>query len=102
MVDGNGLREGPDTQVAGSRVDLVADLEVPDLGPDPRHDTRDVVSEYERRLVLQEQLELAVAHHLVQRVDAGSTHPDQDVTGPDDPIGHFRGAQAAFAIARDD
>src|SRR5882672_4779832 len=102
MVDGNVLREGPDTQVAGSGVDLVADLVVPHVGPDPRHDAREVVSEHERRLVLQESLELAVAYHLVQRVDAGSTHPDQDVTGSDGGIWHLGGAEAAAAIFLDD
>src|SRR2546428_1929440 len=96
MVDGNVFREGPDTQVARSGVDLVADLVVPHVGPDPRHDARDVVSEHERRLVLQEQLELTVAYHLVQRVDAGSTHPDEDVTGPDGGTQYFGGAEAAF------
>src|SRR5881628_3056016 len=102
MVDGNVLREGPDTQVAGSGVDLVADLVVPHVGPDPRHDACDVVSEHERRLVLQEQLELAVAYHLVQRVDAGSTHPDKDVAGPDGGVWHLGGAEAALTISFDD
>src|SRR6266581_5264526 len=101
MVDGNVLSEGPDTQVAGSGVDLVADLVVPHVGPDPRHDARDVVSEHERRLVLQEQLELAVAYHLVQRVDAGSAHPDKHVAGPDGRVWRFGGAEAALAILLD-
>jgi hypothetical protein len=102
MVDGDVLREGPDAQVAGSGIDLVADLVVPHAGPDPRHDTRDVVPQHERRPVLQEPLELAVADHPVQRVDAGGTHPDQDVTGPDGGIWHLDGAEAAFAIFLDD
>src|SRR5438046_2648592 len=102
MVDCNVLREGPDTQVAGSGVDLVADLVVAHVGPDPRHDARDVVSEHEGRPVLKQQLELAVAYHLIQRVDAGSTHADQDVTGPDGGIWHLGGAEAALAISLDD
>src|SRR5881397_1330142 len=101
MVDGNVLREGPDTQVAGPGVDLIADLVVPHVGPDPRHDARDVVSEDERRLVLQEQPELAVAYHLVERVDTGSTHPDKDVARPDRGVWHLGGAEAALAILLD-
>lgn len=76
MVDGDVLRECPNAQVAGSGVDLVARFVVADVGPDPRDDPREVVSEHERRLVLQESLELAVAYHLVQRVNAGRTHTD--------------------------
>src|SRR5207253_10174736 len=102
MIDGYVLREGSDTQVARSGVDLIAGLVVRHVGPDPRHDARHVVSEHERCLVLQEEPELAVAYHLVQRVDAGSTHPDEDVTGPDGGIGHLCGAETAFAIFLDD
>jgi hypothetical protein len=88
----------PDTPVTGTGVDLVADLVIPHVGPDPHHDTRDVVSEHERQLVLQEQLELAVAYHLVQRVDAGGTNPHQDVTRSDGGIRHLGAAEAVFAI----
>src|ERR1043166_3035002 len=98
MVDGNVLREGPDTQVAGSGVDLVADLVAPHVGPDPRHDARDIVSEHERRLVLQDSPELAVAYHDVQWVDARSTHPDKDVTGSDGGIWYMSGAETPLAI----
>src|SRR5437667_1245664 len=87
------VREGSDTQVAGSGVDLVADLEGPDIGADARHGACDIVSEHERGLVLQELLELAVADHLVQRVDAGSTYLDQDVTGPEGGFGHVGRAE---------
>jgi hypothetical protein len=60
------------------------------------------VSEHERRLVLQEQLELAVADHLVERVDAGSAHPDQNVTRPDTGLRDLGGTQAVLAISLDD
>ena len=102
LVDGDVLGEGPDAQVAGSGVDLVADLEVRDVGPDLGHDAGDVVAEHERRLVLQELLELAVADHLVQRVDAGRAHPDQDVTAADVGLGYVGGAEAVLAVLLDD
>ena len=103
MVDGDAFREGPDTQVAGSRVDLVADCVVRYLGPDLRHDSGEVVSEHERRPVLQHRLELAVADHLVQGVDTGGAlTPDQDITRPDRGLGHLGGAEAALAISLDD
>ena len=82
-VDGDVLGEGADAQVARSGVDLVADLEAADVGADLGDDAGEVVAEDERPLVLDELLELAVADHLVQRVDAGRPDVDQDVAGPD-------------------
>src|SRR4026209_2548682 len=102
MIDRDGLRESPDTQVTGAGVDLIANLVVAYFGTDTRHDAREIVSEYARCLVLQEQLELAIAYQRVQRVDARGTHPDQDVTGPDGGIRRLGGAEAAFAIFLDD
>src|SRR4051794_26023605 len=63
------LREGADPQVVGAGVDLVAYLEGAYGRADPGHHAGGVVAEYERGPVLQEPLELAVADHLVQRVD---------------------------------
>jgi hypothetical protein len=60
------------------------------------------VSEHERCLVLQEKLELAVAYHPVQRVDAGSTHSNEYVTGPDGGVRRVCGAQAILAVFPDD
>ena len=96
LVDGDVFSERPDAQVAGSGVDFVADLVVPHAGADPHHDAREIVSEHERRLVLQKQLEFAVANQLVQRVDAGGTHSDQDVAGSDGGIWHLGGTEAAL------
>ena len=52
MVDRDVLREGPDPQVAGAGVDLVAYLEVAYCGADPGHHAGEVVAEHERSLVL--------------------------------------------------
>jgi hypothetical protein len=65
LVDRDVLREGPDAQVAGAGVDLVAYLEVAYGGADAGNRAGDVVAEHERGPVLQEPLELAVADHLV-------------------------------------
>jgi hypothetical protein len=102
LVDREVLREGPDPQVAGASVDLVADLEVAYGRTDPGHHAGDVVAEHERRLVLQEPLELAVADHLVQRVDAGGAHLDQHVTLADLGLGYFGGADSVRAVVLDD
>src|SRR5687767_5123899 len=102
MIDRDVFREGADTQIAGSCVNLVIDLVVTHLGPEPRHNAGDVVPEHERRLVFQEPLELAVAYHLVQRVDAGCIDPHQDVTWPDGGIWDLSGAEAVLAIFGDD
>ena len=75
LVDRDVLREGPDPQVARAGVDLVAYLEVAYGGADAGHHAGDVVAEHERGLVLQQPLELAVADHLVQRVDARRRSP---------------------------
>src|SRR5215212_2761929 len=83
LVDRNVFGEGPDPQVAGTGVDLIAYLEAPYGGADPGYHAGNVVAEHERRPVLQEPLELAVADHLVQRVDAGGAHLDQNVTVAD-------------------
>jgi hypothetical protein len=90
--------EGSDPQIARAGVDLVTDLVMPHIGANLRHDPREVVSEHERCLVLQEQFELAVADHLVERVDARSTHPDEHVLRPDGRPGHVGGAETARAV----
>src|SRR6188474_1868523 len=102
MVDGDVLRKGPDAQVARSGIDLVADLVVTHISPDPRHNAGQIVSQHERRSVLEEPLELAVAYHLVERVDAGSTHADQDITGADGGIWQLSSAKAIFPVPLDD
>ena len=96
LVDRDVLGEGPDTQVAGARVDLVADLERADGAADLRHHAGDVVAEHERLLVLDELLELAVADHLVQRVDACRADLDQHVTVADLRLGDVGGAEPSL------
>ena len=98
LVDRDVLREGPDPQVAGAGVDLIAYPEVGYRGPDPSHHAGNVVAEHERGPVPQELLELAVADHLVQRVDAGGAHLDQHVTVTDLRLGHLGGAQPVLAV----
>jgi len=102
LVDRDVLRESPDPQVAGASVDLVAYLEVAYGRADPGHHARDVVAEHERGLVLQEPLELAVADHRVQRVDAGGAHLDQHVTVADRGLGYVGGAKSIVAVPLDD
>jgi hypothetical protein len=92
LVDRDVLREGPDPQVAGPGVDLVPYLEVAYEGADPGHHAGDVVAEHERCPVLQELFELAVADHLVERVDAGGAHLDQHVIVTDLGLTYVGGA----------
>ena len=47
-------------------------------------------------------LELAVADHLVQRVDASGAHLDQHVTLADLRLGYVGGAQSVLAVLLDD
>src|SRR5215218_4307094 len=102
LVDRDVLGEGPDPQVAGAGVDLVGYLEVAYDGADPGHHAGDVVAEHERGPVLQEPLELAVADHLVQRVDAGGTDLDQHVTVADLGLGYVGGGESVLAVVLDD
>jgi hypothetical protein len=60
------------------------------------------VAEHEGRLVLDQPLELAVAGHLVQRVDARGAHPDEDVASSHDGLGHVGGARTVLAVLLDD
>jgi hypothetical protein len=102
LVDGDVVGEGPDPQVAGTGVDLIAYLEVAYGGADPGHHAGNVVAEHERGPVLQELLELPVADHLVQRVDAGGAHLDQHVILADLRLGYLGGAQSVLAVLLDD
>src|SRR4029434_10563447 len=79
LVDRDVLREGPDPQVAGAGVDLIAYPEVAYGRTNPGHHAGNVVAEHERGPVLQQLLELAVADHLVQRVNARGAHLDHHV-----------------------
>ncbi|MGX1267761.1 hypothetical protein RKD18_000955 [Streptomyces phaeoluteigriseus] len=101
-VDRDELREVSDPQVARTGVDLVADVETAHGGADLRHDTGHVVPEHERTPVLQKLLELPVADHLVQRVDTGGAHPDQDVAVPEGGFGHLCHTCAVLAVLLDD
>jgi len=101
LVDCDELREGTDAQVTGTGMDLVADVEVPHVGADPGDDAGHVVAEHERRLVLQELLELAISDHLVQGIDADGAHPDEDVSGPDLGLGYVGSAHAVLAVPLD-
>ena len=80
-IDGDELGEGPDPQVTRPGVHLVAHREAAHVGTHLGDHSRDVVSQDERPLVLQELLELAVTDHGVQRVDAGRPDVDQHVPG---------------------
>jgi hypothetical protein len=101
LVDSDVLGERTDTQVARAGIDLVTDLEVLHFVTDSNHDARDVVSEYEWCLVLQQALEFAVTDHPVQRLDARCHHTDQDVTRADAWLRDFGGTEAALAIPLD-
>jgi hypothetical protein len=102
LVDRDVFGEGPDPQVAGAAVDLIAYLEVAYGGADPGHHSGNVVAEHERGPVLQELFELAVADHLVERVDAGGAHLDQHVTLADFGLSYVGGAQSVLAVLLDD
>src|SRR5215212_3967254 len=102
LVDRDVFREGPDPQVAGAGVDLIAHLEVAYGGADPGHHPGDIVAKHERGPVLQELFELAVADHLVERVDTGGAHLDQHVTVADLRLGYLGGANSVRAVLLDD
>src|SRR4029453_3885330 len=79
-------------------VDLIAYTEVAYGGADPGHHAGNVVAEHERGPVLQETLELAVADHLVQRVDTGGAHLDQHVTLADLRLRYIGCAKSVLAV----
>ena len=86
LVDRDELGERSRAQVAGPGVDLVTDPEVADVRPDLGDDAGHVVPEHERRLAFDQALELPVAGHLVQRVDACGAHSHQHVAWGDGRI----------------
>jgi hypothetical protein len=98
LVDRDVFGEGPDAQVTGPCVYLVADFEVADTRTDLGHHSGDVVADHEGSLVLQELLELTIANHLVQRVDAGCTHSHQDVIVANFGFGYVRGPKAVLTV----
>jgi hypothetical protein len=102
LIDRDVLGEGADAQITGARIHLVADLEVADGRTDLGHHTGDVVADHDGGLVFQQLLELTVADHLVQWVDAGRAHPDQDVTAANLRFGNLGGAETVLAVLRDD
>ena len=102
LVDRDVLRERADPQVAGASEDLVAGLEVAHGRADLRHDAGHLVAEHERALIPQQPLELTVADHRVQRVDARGAHLDEHVTGADVGLGYIGGAKTVLAVALDD
>jgi hypothetical protein len=102
LIDRDVLGEGSDPQIAGARIHLVADSEVTDGRTDLGHHTGDIVANHEGGLVLQQLLELTVADHLVQWVDAGRAHPDEDVIAANLRFGNLRGAETILAVPRDD
>ena len=90
-----------DPEVPWSCIDLVADLEVSYVGADLGDHPGEIVAECEGSLVLQELLELAVANHLVQRIDAGTGDPDEDVAVADRRLRDIGGPQAVLAVPLD-
>ena len=102
LVDRDEFGERADPEVARTGVDLVTDLEVAHVGADLGDHAGHVVAEHEGRLALDQPLELAVAGHLVQRVDARGAHPDEDVASSDGRLGHVGGARTVLAVLLDD
>jgi len=101
-VEGNLLGEGTDALVARSGVDLVTDLEAAEVRADLRDDAGEVMAEGEGALVLDELLELPVADHLVERVDAGRPYVDQDVVRTDLRCRDLGQSEPVRAVVGDD
>ena len=97
LVDRDEFGEGTDPQVARAGVDLVTHREVTNVGADVRDDAGQVVAEDEGRPVPDQPLEVPVAGHRVERVDACGTHRDEDVASSHGGLGHVGGAQAVLA-----
>jgi hypothetical protein len=99
LVDRDVLREGPDLQVAGASVDLVAYLEVAYGRADPGHHAGDVVGRARTGSGTSgARLNSPLRTIFVQRVDAGGAHLDQHVTVADLGLGYVGGAESVVAV----
>ena len=75
---------------------------MPDIGPDPDHDARYIVTQHQWEAVGQDELELSVPDLAVQEVHAGAMNLNHDVIVPQLRLWTFAEPQsAAFRIAID-
>lgn len=83
MADASAL---PDT--SGRYADRVARLEAPNIGARLDNDSRKIAPKYERRLVGQQQRELAVADFGVEQIEPGGLDFDQHLIRTNLGSGH--------------
>src|SRR5207249_261317 len=89
FIHRNEFRESADPIFMRPRIDLVAELESPHVGPDPDHDPSHIVSQNERQAIRQNELELSVSDLGIQDVYAGSVDTDQYIRVPQFRLRHF-------------
>ena len=88
--------EGSDAPVPGTGVDLVADRELTNEGTDLNDCACHVVSERERKRIVQELFELTRANLLVELVQAGRLHLHKHVMIADSGFRRRRFLQRSF------
>jgi len=79
-------------------IDLVACLELPDIDADTHDRSSQIMAENERWAIRQEQLEFAVAHLGIEKVDRGGLDANQHIIGTDVRIGHVGQTQRAVLL----
>lgn len=95
--------KGPDAQVIGPGVDLVAHLDSTDARADTHHDAGHVVPEHERRSVRQDELEFAVSNLDVDQVDCSRVDLDQHLVGTQFRLRHVASTELlTLAVAIQD
>ena len=79
LIHGDELSKGANPVVARTGVDLIPCLEAAHIPADAHNGSGQIVAKDERRLVGQEQLELAVPDLAVQKVDRGGLNAHQNI-----------------------
>ncbi|MNT23750.1 hypothetical protein D3C72_1591830 [compost metagenome] len=97
-IDRNQLCKGACPEIARTGVDLVARLELPHIGADVQDRSGQIVTENEGWTIGQEQLELAIAHLGIQKVDRCGLNANQHIIGTDLRFGHVGQTKRALLL----
>jgi hypothetical protein len=96
LLDGHEFGERTDTQVIGPGVDLVADFELAYAWPHLNHHAGHVMTQYERRAIRQDELELSVSDLGIHQVDRCRVNFDQHLVFAQHRYRHTGCSQALF------
>ncbi len=95
------LGEAADARVGRTCINLIAGFETAHGGTHLDHHAGQVIAQYQRECIRQDQLELARSDLRIQHVDAGGAHLDQYVMVAHLRRGNLADASVVFAVTVD-